>query len=158
MKKAFLILTLCLFGWIGANAQQNYNTAVGLRGGPFLGLTLKHFIKDNVALEGLLETRWRGVMFTGLFEIHENFFDFDGAAWYYGAGAHVGVWNGNYDGHPWFSGDQNYSVIGLDGIIGLEYSFDFPLNISVDWKPFVNLFGDGNFVFDSGAFSARYYF
>jgi hypothetical protein len=50
-------------------------------------------------------------------------------------------------------------VVGLDGILGLEYSFvGIPINISVDWKPAFNFAGHSGFWADGGAISIRYIF
>ena len=38
---------------------QAYNTAVGLRLGSSSGLSVKHFISQDAAIEGILHTRWR---------------------------------------------------------------------------------------------------
>ena len=46
---------------------QDYNTGIGLRGGLSNGLTIKHFISSNTALEGIISTRWRGLELTGLY-------------------------------------------------------------------------------------------
>jgi hypothetical protein len=50
-------------------------------------------------------------------------------------------------------------VIGIDGIIGLEYVFrDIPINIGLDWKPALNIIGNTSFWPDKGAVSIRYIF
>lgn len=140
------------------NAQQSYSTGIGLRGGLANGLTVKHFIGEKAALEGILSTRWKGFTVTGLYEIQQTAFDTPGLYWYYGVGAHVGFWDG-YDGHPWFDDDDNYTVIGIDGILGLEYAFaEIPFSISLDWKPAFNLTGHSGLWADSGGLSLRYIF
>jgi hypothetical protein len=139
-----------------ANAQD-YKTGIGLRGGLYNGLTLKHFIGERTALEGLLSTRWGGFEITGLYEIHNRAFDVDRLNWYYGLGAHVGFYNGNKT--SWGNANTNYTVVGVDGILGLEYNFkEVPINISIDWKPAFNLIGYSHFFGDGGAFSIRYIF
>ncbi len=59
------------------------------------GLTVKHFISQRSALEGLLSTRWRGFEITGLYEVHNNAFDVERLNWYFGGGGHIGFWNGD---------------------------------------------------------------
>lgn len=158
MKKIILTLTLVLFFAVYANAQDYY-TGVGLRLGFTNGLTVKHFISDRVALEGLLSTRWRGFEVTGLFEIHNQAFDVERLNWYYGAGAHIGFWNGSNTYDRWGVEGVNYTVVGIDGILGIEYNFEeFPLNIGLDWKPMFNLTGYSGFWGDGGALSIRYIF
>jgi hypothetical protein len=54
---------------------------------------------------------------------------------------------------------MNYTVIGIDGILGIEYNFEeVPINIGVDWKPAFNLTGYSGFWGDGGALSIRYIF
>ncbi|HBZ20540.1 MAG TPA: hypothetical protein DEO60_05385, partial [Bacteroidales bacterium] len=65
MKKIVLTLTLVIFIYAFASAQD-YKTGVGLRLGFSNGLTIKHFVSQRSALEGLLSTRWRGFELTGL--------------------------------------------------------------------------------------------
>lgn len=152
-----LILTLILSGasFLGAKAQ-NYETSLGLRGPLNNGITIKHFIGEQSALEGILAARYRGFSFTGLYEKHQNAFDVDQLQWYYGAGGHIGSWA---DGSPWFDDPGQNTVIGVDGIIGLEYTIEeIPFNISIDYKPAFNLLGHQGFWFDNGGISVRYIF
>lgn len=157
MKKIIITFTLVLFLAVYANAQD-YETGVGLRLGFFNGLTVKHFVSDRSAFEGLLETRWRGFEITGLYEAHNPAFEIDRLNWYFGGGAHIGFWNGDYTS-GWGDEGVNYTVIGIDGIIGIEFNFEeFPLNIGLDWKPVFNLTGHSGFWGDGGALSLRYIF
>jgi len=137
-------------------SAQDYKTGVGLRGGLSSGLTIKHFISSNKAIEGLIATRWQGLELTGLYEVHNNAFDVDRLNWYYGGGAHLGFWDGN---SSWGNLGQNYTVLGIDGILGIEYNFsEAPINIGLDWKPAFNLTGYSGFWGDGGALSIRYIF
>jgi hypothetical protein len=156
MKK--IILTLALVIFISAFASaQDYNTGVGLRLGFSNGLTVKHFLSQRSAVEGLLATRWRGFEITGLFEVHNQAFDVERLNWYYGFGGHIGFWNG--DNTTWGDVGTNYTLIGIDGILGIEYNFsEVPINIGLDWKPAFNLTGYTGFWGDGGALSIRYIF
>ena len=121
------------------------------------GLTLKHFVGSKAAFEGILSTRWSGFDITGLYEIHNIAFEVDRLRWYYGGGAHIGFWNG--DNVTWGDEGSSYTVIGIDGILGIEYSFsEAPINIGIDWKPAINLVGYTGFWADGGALSIRYIF
>ncbi len=156
MKKLILSFTF-LFFLSGVTLAQNYTTGIGLRGGFSNGLTVKHFVSANNALEGILSTRWGGFNVTGLYEIHNYPFAVQGLSWYYGFGAHIGFWDGNDVG--WADDDGAYTVIGADGVIGLEYNFvEVPINLSLDWKPSLNLIGHSGFWGDGGALSIRYIF
>jgi len=147
-------LTLCI---VALSSAQDYRTGIGFRGGFSQGLTLKHFVSNKAAIEGLLLTRWSGFGLVGLYEIHNQAFDVDRLRWYYGFGAHIGFWNGDYA--SWGTAGTSYAVFGLDGIIGIEYSFsEAPINLGIDWKPAVNLVGYPGFWADGGALSIRYIF
>lgn len=156
MKKLIFALTLFLSAAVAANAQD-YNTGIGVRGGFSNGLTVKHFIGSNSAIEGILSSRWRGFNVTGLYEIHAPAFNTPRLNWYYGFGGHIGFWDG-YRNHPWFD-DGHYTVIGIDGILGIEYNIDaIPFNISLDYKPALNLIGYTGFWGDEVALSIRFIF
>jgi hypothetical protein len=158
MKKLILAFSILISAVIMANAQD-YNTGIGVRGGLSNGLTVKHFISNNTAIEGIVASRWNGFNITGLYEIHANAFNTPRLNWYYGFGGHIGFWDGGYRNHPWFNDTNNHSVIGIDGILGLEYNIDvIPFNISLDWKPGFNLIGYTGFWGDELAFSVRFIF
>ncbi|MDZ7737903.1 MAG: hypothetical protein U5K32_02300 [Bacteroidales bacterium] len=138
---------------------QDYNTGIGLRAGLANGLTIKHFTHEKAALEFLVATRWRGVGLTVLYEIHNEAFDTQGLKWYYGFGGHLGFWNGDYTNNYWGEPGTSYTVAGIDGILGLEYSFrEVPINLGIDWKPAFNFIGYSGFWADGGALSIRYIF
>ncbi len=156
MKKIGITFILALFVSFFAQAQD-YKTGVGVRGGFANGLTIKHFVSSNIALEGIVASRWRGLELTGLFEIHKAALSTQRMKWFYGLGAHVGFWNGKYT--QWGNPHNEYMVVGIDGIIGLEYSFsEIPFSLSVDWKPAFNFVGHSGFWADGGAISLRYIF
>ncbi len=156
MRKFILTFALAVFIMAYANAQD-YNTGIGLRGGFASGLTVKHFVSQKSAFEGILDTRWRGLDVTLLYEIHNQAFDVDRLNWYFGFGGHAGFWNGDYA--PWGDEGTSYVVIGVDGILGIEYNFSaVPINISLDWKPAFNLVGHTGFWADGGALSIRFIF
>lgn len=156
MKKILFVL-LITFISVTQSEAQDYQTGIGLRSGWGTGLTIKHFIGDNKALEGIFDSRWHGVSLTGLYEIHNQAFDVNRLNWYYGFGGHIGFWDGKY--YRDFNNNTNYTVIGIDGILGLEYNFEaIPINIGIDWKPALNLTGSSGFYGDGGAISIRYIF
>lgn len=152
-----IVLTFIFVLSVTLASAQEYNTGVGLRAGLSQGLTIKHFVSEKAAFEGLLSTRWRGFDITGLYEIHNRAFDVDRLNWYYGFGAHVGFWDGSNT--SWGNTGTTYTVIGIDGILGIEYNFsEAPINIGLDWKPAINLTGYTGFWGDGGALSIRYIF
>jgi len=145
MKKVLLTTLIIGFLSILNLSAQGYNTGIGLRGGLAQGVTIKHFLgKTSNAIEGILAFRWDGPFITGLYEIHDDPFKVDGLQWFYGFGAHIGFWE--------------ETKIGVDFILGLEYTFEeIPINVTLDWKPAINLVGD-DYWLDGFALSVRYVF
>jgi hypothetical protein len=160
MKKRFIFICLLLMFSAGGLTTygQLYNTGVGARLGFFNGLTVKHFMQEGRAIEGIFATRWNGFIITGLYEYQQQFPDVNNLEWFVGGGAHVGFWNTNrYPGRTF--NDGSHSVFGLDLIVGVEYTFDeFPFSASIDWKPAFNILGDTSWWGDGLALSIRYTF
>jgi len=158
MKKSLMFLSiLLLFSAGGLTAHgQLYKTGVGARLGFFNGLTVKHYLHQGRAVEGILSTRWDGIFITGLYEFQRSFPDVNNLEWFYGGGAHIGFWDGRRG--PGLYG-ETHSAVGLDLIIGLEYTFDeVPFSASVDWKPAFNIIGRTGWWGDGVALSVRYTF
>lgn len=156
--KRYLLIIVFVLGFSAISSAQDYKTGIGLRAGYPAGLSVKHFINERAALEGILATQWRGLLITGLFEAHRQLADVNNLNWYYGFGAHVGFWNANSRSY-WGDPGTAYTVVGIDGILGLEYSFEeIPINLGIDWKPAFNLTGYTGFWGDGGALSIRYIF
>ena len=158
MTKQLLLTLVVFFIFKGAataqnrssfNSSSNYTTAVGVKFYPG-AITVKHFINDNTALEGLGYFWNKGFRITGLYEIHGDFKTVDGLKWYMGPGAHVGFYDTKYGGG---------SSIGVDGVLGLDYKLEgAPINLSVDWQPSFE-FGkkdENGFIGNWGGFSIRY--
>jgi hypothetical protein len=155
MMRKFVLAFIVMITMTTLSSAQEYETAAGLRGGLYNGLTIKHFLGGKSAVEGIITSRWYGFNVTGLYELHKwRAFDVDRLNWYYGVGGHLGVWEENSS--AWLTGNL---VIGADLILGIEYTFEeIPINIGVDWKPAFNFIGADVFRGDGGAFSARYVF
>jgi len=157
MRKFFIFISLMMLfltGGLTAHGQL-YNTGVGARLGFFNGLTVKHFVNQGQAVEGILSTRWNGFIITGLYEFQRPFSDVNNLEWFYGAGAHVGFWQ---SGRYHYDSDAS-SVFGVDLILGVEYTFDeVPFSVSLDWKPAFNLLGNHTWWGDGAALSIRYTF
>ena len=139
---------------------SSYKTALGVKFYHGAGITLKHFVKSNAALEGI-GYFWRdGIRVTGLYEFHGNISGAPGLKWYVGPGAHIGFWNSR-----WRRDYPNYrsSIVGIDGVLGLDYKFNgAPINMSIDWQPSYE-FGDygdryGGFSGNWGGLALRYTF
>lgn len=144
---------------ISANAQ-NYTTALGARLGAFNGVTIKHFVSESNALEGIASFRWGGFAITGLYEWQNPIRNAEGLDYFLGLGGHIGVWDN--DNYYRFDPDRdagNFTIVGIDFIAGLEYTFaEAPFVIGLDWKPAFNLVGDSRWWGDGAALSVRYTF
>jgi len=142
MKKitftALIITSFLLFS--KKTFAQDYPYAVGLKfGGYENGPSVKYFMDQKTALEGVLGLRSHGLVLTGLYEIHVPAFNVDKLKFYYGFGAHIGgVGKGTYSR---FNGDaevynSNHLLLGADGVLGLEYTFpNAPIAVSLDLNP-----------------------
>ena len=156
MKKALFIVAI-IFSVNSMILAQDYKTSIGLRAGLPYGLTIKHFTNDVNAFEGILATRWGGFVITGLWENEHWTGEYPGLNWFWGLGAHIGSWNAGLN--PRFNDTYTGAVIGVDGILGLEYTFDeIPLNLSLDILPTINLIGYTGWGGINSAISIRYVF
>lgn len=142
-------------------SQHNYKTALGLRLNGGAGISVRHSLKENQSIEGILYTRWRGINITGIYSVNYPVFDEPGFNFFIGGGGHIGFWD--RDRSPWWDEDKKYGdtrmVLGIDGQIGLDYTFkEIPLNLAIDWKPAFNIIGITNFWVGDAALSVRYTF
>lgn len=140
---------------------QNYKTGLGARLGYFNGVTVKHFVSESNALEGIASFRWNGFIITGLYEWQKPIKGAKGLDYELGLGAHIGSWgdgrNPYWDNNDPFD-DDGFTIVGLDFIAGLEYTFaEVPFNFGLDWKPAFN-FGGYRWWGDGLALSIRYTF
>jgi len=150
-------LALTMTGLLAAHAQKDYNTGLGVRLSPTAGFTVKHFVSPKAAVEGIFSARWHGFLLHGLYEVHQDAFQTTNFNFYYGVGGHYGYWDVNKYPHPWYDERGIYSVFGVDGILGLEYTFrEIPFSLSLDWKPMVNLINYTGFWGDDVGFSIRF--
>ena len=112
LRKLFIVATLVAIA--STLKAQNYKTGIGARVGFFNGLTVKHFVNRNNAVEGILNFRWDGVIITGLYEWQ---YQLPNASfeYYLGVGGHIGI----FDDYEWDDDDDASTIVGLDLIIGL---------------------------------------
>jgi hypothetical protein len=156
MKRIFLSIAIATM-LTGAISAQDYKTSLGLRAGVPYGLTVKHFVSQSNAIEAMASSRWGGLIVTGLFENEHWTGEFPGLNWFWGFGGHAGFWNAG--ANPYIDATYTGAVIGLDAILGLEYTFDeIPLNLSLDVLPTLNLIGTTGWGGFNGALSIRYVF
>lgn len=159
LKKVFglsAIAFMLLFA-LSTNAQQSYKTGLGLRGGYPSGITVKHFMTNKTAVEGVLSVGWGYYGITGLYQIHNNIPDAEGFKWYYGLGGHLASSKSDRK-TPWASDSGGKVYIGVDGVVGAEYVFpDAPISISLDILPILNIIEEPGVWFNAGL-SVRYTF
>jgi hypothetical protein len=140
-------------------SAQDYKTALGVRlsnTAPMVNnsITLKHFLNEKVAVEALFSFG-DPLALGALFEIHKPLSS-SGIQWYYGGGGYIAfVKTFNTTKNR----DETNTNFGGQGVIGLDYKFvNIPLNLSLDWKPELNIIGDINFEPAAIGFSARFTF
>jgi len=139
MKKIVALLGLLALLIVNRTQAQSmgseYRTAIGAKFWPG-GLTIKHFIKDNAALEGVAYFWGHGFRFTGLYEFHGDINSAPGLKWYVGPGAHFGVYNDGYWRNDHYY-DDGAASFGIDGVLGLEYKINqAPIALSLDINPY----------------------
>lgn len=160
MKKIFFFFLAAFCICFTSNVRaQNYKTALGVRLSSAAAsvnnsISIKQFISANTAIEGLFsfgDPLALGV----LLEKHKPLSS-EGLRYYYGAGGYLSfpkTYNPNKQKNEV---DVNF---GAQGIIGLDYKFvNVPLNISLDWKPELNIVSDINFEPAAIGFTARFTF
>jgi hypothetical protein len=149
MQKKTKLMLLFIF-ITGTIVAQPYGTAVGLRLGANTahispGFTAKHFLKEDQAVEVLVGIN-NGIGICGLYEWHKDIATVPNLQWFAGGG-----------GYAVFR--YNTSYVGVAGIAGLEYSFtEVPINITLDWKPELNIVSSVGFESSGIGLSVRYCF
>ena len=136
MKKLLLSTTM-LFGFIFfANAQNISENTIGLRLGSNDGfgseISYQRKLTSINRLE--LDLGWRSssdisaTKLTGLYQWVWNIDE--GFNWYAGVGGGLGNWNSDVSGIK-----ERDTFVYATGAIGIEYNFDFPLQLSLDLRP-----------------------
>ena len=147
MKKIFLISVIFLGMATLLSAQEISPNAIGLRLGDSNGfgaeISYQRAIRENNRLE--FNFGWRdGSNYDGvkLMGLYQWVWDIDGGFnWYAGPGAGFAAYEVRYRDNGVIYDDRDAFVI-LSGTVGIEYSFDFPLLLSLDVRPEIG-FGDG---------------
>ena len=151
MKFITLSLVLLIFsGLYNHVSAQDYKLAMGLRlstSAPTLGnsVSIKYFLDETNAVEGLIG--W-GTRFGlgALYERHQLIGATPSLNWFYGGGGYIGFQDGR-------------TYLGPTGIVGMDYKFpNAPVNLSLDWKPELDISPAINFVPGAFAVSIRYTF
>ncbi|MDO5980312.1 hypothetical protein [Flavivirga spongiicola] len=163
MKKLFLLSVAILGFTLTSGAQSISDNAIGLRLGDSDGLgaeiSYQRALGDNNRLE--LDFGWRdGKNYDGfkLAGLYQWVFPLDGSFnWYVGAGGGIGSFSFDVPGGR----DVSDTFIFAAGDIGIEYNFDIPLLLSLDFRPEIgfgdDVYNNNDLDFDI-AFSIRYQF
>jgi hypothetical protein len=148
MKKigCFIILCISIISLQEVQGQE-YSNALGIRlSTPQAtinqSVSYRRYLNDNTALEGLLcfDPFGLGLLYEKIYPLGTP-----GLGWFFGGGAYVA-----------FKGDN---VVGAMGIVGLDYTIpSVPINLSVDWKPELNIINNVNFQASAIALSVRFVF
>lgn len=158
MKKIKL-LSLLFFTALSYAQAQDYKTAVGVRLSSAAAtvnnsISVKHFISSSTAIEGLFSFG-EPLALGALFEKHKPLAP-SGLTYFYGAGGYLSF-------VKTYNAQRNKEItdpnLGAMAVLGLDYKFPgIPLNISLDWKPELNIVKDIEFEPSAIGFTARFTF
>jgi hypothetical protein len=144
MKKLLLSAFMLIGLAFSANAQDR--NALGLRLGDNDGfggeISYQRLLGDNNRLE--LDLGWRDSKnydALKLAALYQWVWNIEGGFnWYAGVGGGVGTWEFDRVA-PGYDGDDSGTFLFAAGDIGIEYNFDIPLQLSLDFRPEI-YFGD----------------
>ena len=124
MKKFMMaaVMALCVASF--ARGQEN---ALGLRFTGGTEVSYQRTLSEFNRLEFDLGWAWNTSALSGFYQW--DYHITNGLKWYIGPGASLGFYSKN---------SVSGTSIGVGGIIGLEYNFDIPIQVSLDWRPIIN--------------------
>ncbi|WP_396188997.1 outer membrane protein [Flavobacterium sp.] len=142
MKKNLFTAILLVVLACSGQAQNLSKNALGLRLGDNDGfggeISYQRAISSDTRLE--FDLGWRNSKdydAVKLAALHQWVWNIDGGFnWYAGVGGGIGSWKTNtyYINNVKYKGDSN-TVLFAAGDIGIEYNFDIPLQLSLDFRP-----------------------
>ncbi len=148
MKKVFYVLLVALCISSAANAQVD-GKAIGIRFGYGGEISYQHPLGNANRLE--LDLGWNG-WGLGLNGVYQWVWDLsslaDGVNWYAGLGAGVGTYSYTTSGFN----------VGVLGQVGIEYNFNIPLQLSLDYRPGFFFLNGFHGTYDGICLAARYKF
>lgn len=150
------VITLCLVLLAATSlsnhlSAQDYKLAMGIRfstATPTLNnsFSVKYFMNETDAVEGLISFGQGRFGLGGLFERHQLIGGTPALTWFYGGGAYLGF-------------EDRTTFLGPTGVVGLDYKFqNAPINLSLDWKPELDIIPSINFIPDAFGLTARFTF
>jgi hypothetical protein len=127
---------------------QQYKMAVGVRLSSAQAtvnnsISFRYFLNENRAVEAMASFDPDAIGL--LYEVYKPLGNAPGFQWFFGGGAYAA-----------FKGND---VLGAQGVVGLDYKFQqIPLNLSLDWKPELNLVDNVNFEAAAVGLAVRFTF
>src|SRR5688572_17460256 len=158
MKKIFFAI-LVMVAISSTASAQDYKTALGVRLSSSAAMvnnsiSFKQFFNDKTAIEAYFSFG-EPLSLGAMLEFHKPLAP-SGLKYYYGAGGYIGFVKTVNVNTQKTSTTPNF---GAQGVIGLDYKFpNVPLNLSLDWKPELNIVSDINFEPAAIGFTARFTF
>lgn len=149
----FLLLStlLSIFSFSSLQAQD-YDTALGVRLGSANGISIKHFINQTTAVEGLLVYRRNGFRVIGMAVGHIPLGRKTDTYLYFGGGGHIGYNN------LLITERTHYNVGGIDAMLGIEFGIPrHNASLAFDIKPMYELWGGKGFSGNNGGVSLRFW-
>lgn len=137
MKKIILSAIMLCGLMIGAQAQNISKNALGLRLGSNDGFGTEISYQARLSAKNRLELDlgWRNNKYEDNIKIagiYQWVWNLDGGLnWYAGLGGGAGTWRYNDNDNI----DDNGTFAFVAGDLGIEYNFDFPLQVSLDVRP-----------------------
>ena len=129
MKKIIIAAAMLLGFAIAASAQPR---AIGVRIGNGAEISYQHSLNDNfLEVDGGLGLGFDGVFnvgATGIYNFMISEFG-NGFGFYAGPGAGVGLG----------LGEANYFTLSAAGMVGIEYNFSIPLQLSLDFRQHIGI-------------------
>jgi hypothetical protein len=147
MIRAILTLALFMTTIFAINAQDISDNSIGLRFNQGKGLGADISYQKKMSDKNRLEIN------LGLRDAFQSF---------KGTGLYQWVWNLE-DKFNWYAGfgagfDSGYSALFGAGVIGIEYNFNAPVLLSIDYRPEIGITGNYDGIGSSFALAARYQF
>lgn len=153
MKKIIFVLAL-MMSMSEAISAQDMGKTIGIRFGYGGEISYQQPLGDANRLELDLGLNQYGF---GLYGIYQWVWDLsslaDGFNWYAGVGGSIGSF---YFGNSLVN-NRNFNV-GLVGQVGLEYNFDIPLQLSLDYRPVFYFLNGIEPTYNGICLAARYRF
>ena len=140
MKKVIVLTVLFVGAVLSSQAQEISKNSIGLRLGDNDGFGAEISYQRRLTPIKRLEfdLGWRNsdevdaIKLAGMYQWVWNIDK--GLNWYAGAGGGIGSWSYSNEGES-----NNGSFVFISGNLGIEYQFDFPLQLTLDVRPEIYL-------------------